>query len=180
MIRALTAITCRRALFEIIHEKSMEEGRSAWTRLSNLLDYLVTVLPNQAFIHSTQDLATTNVLIPLLLYLDLHQGTFPNERAMRHAWHWLYAAQMWHRYTSQTDQRLEHDLSIVVRDDSPWEALCNQIIDQRGRIEVKPADLEGRWITHPMFKIAVAVAKARGAVDWFNGAPLGSVFGKRY
>jgi len=180
MIRALTAITCRRALFETIHERSREDVESGWRRLSKRLDYLVTTLPSQAFIHSTDDLATQNVLVPLLLYLDLHEGAFANDRAMRHAWHWLYAAQMWQRYTSQTDQRLEHDLSIVVREDWPWQTLCNQIIDQRGRIEVKPADLEGRWISHPMFKMAVVTAKAHGAIDWFNGAPLGTVFGKSY
>jgi hypothetical protein len=67
-----------------------------------------------------------------------------------------------------------------VKEPSPWKDLCDQIIDQRGRIEIKAADLEGRWVAHPMYRMSVVVAKAHGAVDWFNGAPLGTVFGKKY
>ncbi len=180
MTRALTAVVMHRALYETIHGADPNALKAGWGRLSKRLDYLVTILPSQAFIHSTDDLATPNVLIPLLVYLDVHDGRFPSDKAMRQALHWLYAAQMWQRYTAQTDQRLEHDVSIVVKEDVPWPALCDQIIDQRGRLEVKGGDMDGRWITHPMFRMAVIVAKAHGAVDWFNGAPLGAVVGKSY
>lgn len=180
MTRAMTVIVTRRALFELIHGRPKNELVEGWERLSKLLDYLVTILPGKAHIHSTEDLATTNVLIPLILYLDINKGTFKDEKTMRHAFYWLYAAQMWARYTAQTDQRLEHDVSIVVKEPFPWRDLCNQIIDQRGRIDVKAADLEGRWLSHPLYRMSVVVAKAHGAVDWFNGAPLGTVFGKRY
>jgi len=180
MTRALTVVVTRRALFEIIHGRAKHELVDGWERLSGLLDYLVTVLPSKAHIHSTEDLATTNVLIPLILYLDINKGSFKDDMAMRNAFNWLYAAQMWARYTAQTDQRLEHDVSIVVKEPFPWKILCDQIVDQRGRLEVKAADLEGRWVSHPMFGMTVVVAKAHGAVDWFNGAPLGAVFGKKY
>jgi hypothetical protein len=180
MTRALTAIVTRRALYKLIHGRSKDEVIKGWERLNKLLDYLISILPFKAFIHSTSDLSTPNVLVPILLYLDLQKGSFPNEKAMSNAIYWLYSAQMWARYTSQTDQRLEHDLSIVTRVDSPWSTLCDQIIDQRGRIEVKAADLEGRWITHPLCQMAVVVAKAQGALDWFNGVPLGTSHGKKY
>ncbi|KPK47995.1 MAG: hypothetical protein AMK72_07655 [Planctomycetes bacterium SM23_25] len=180
MVRALTAVATRRALYETIHDKPRDEVVAGWQRLSKRLDYLVSVLPTQAFIHSTEDLSTPNVLVPLLLYLDLQEGRFPSEKAAKHAIHWLYGAQMWARYTAQTDQRLEHDLSVVVRERSPWSQLVNQIIDQRGRVEVKAADLEGRGMSHPLYRTVAIVAKAHGAVDWFNGAPLGTVTGKTY
>ena len=180
MTRALTAIVTNRALFETVHGRSKSELMDGWGRLTKILDYLVTILPAKGHIHSTEDLATTNVLVPLVLYLDINGGTFRDEKNMQHALHWLYAAQIWARYTAQTDQRLEHDLSIVVKEQSPWKSLCDQIIDQRGRIEVKAADLEGRGVAHPLFGMSLIVAKAHGAVDWFNGAPLGTVFGKKY
>jgi hypothetical protein len=99
---------------------------------------------------------------------------------MNQAIHWLYAAHTWSRYTAQTDQRLEHDVSLVVRESQPWNSLCEQIIDQRGRIEVKANDLEGRGIQHPLFRTTYILAKAHGAVDWFNGVPLGTTHGKSY
>lgn len=65
------------------------------------------------YIHSTDDLNTTNALIPLVAYLSLNDGKFPNGRALKPAQNWLYAALMWARYTAQTDQRLEADVQLV-------------------------------------------------------------------
>jgi len=94
--------------------------------------------------------------------------------------HWLYAASLWARYSSQTDQRIDHDISVVQRSDSPWADLVDAIVEQRGRIEVKPSDLEGRIIQHPLYRTTFVMAKAQGAIDWFNGARLDSPQGKSY
>lgn len=94
--------------------------------------------------------------------------------------HWIYAAHTWSRYTSQTDQRLDHDVSIVLRSDDPCRDLINAIIDQRGRIEVKPNDLEGRWIQDPLYRMAYILSKANKAIDWFNGCKLENTFGQAY
>ena len=45
---------------------------------------------------------------------------------------------------------------------------------------MKAADLEGRGIQHPLYNMAFILAKAGGAVDWSNGAPLAVVPGKSY
>jgi hypothetical protein len=92
----------------------------------------------------------------------------------------MYAAATWGRYTGQTDTRLDHDISIVHRADNPWPDLVNAIIDQRGRIEVKPSDLEGRGNQHPLFRMTYILAKANGAIDWFNGSPLDVTHGASY
>jgi hypothetical protein len=180
LTRALNGVVTRRALFEAIHKVEKEKLEEGWGNLSKILDYLTAILPAKANIHSTSDLNTTNALIPLVVYLSLHENKFPNENSLLHAIHWLYAAHIWSRYTSQTDQRLEFDVSLVAKEENPWDALCGQIIDQRGRIEVKSSDLEGRWIQHPLYRMAYILAKSKGAVDWFNGVPLGVVTGKYY
>ena len=180
MTRALTGATVQRALFETIHDRTREELEEGWKNLTKILDYLVTVLPQGAFIHSTEDLNTTNVLIPLVVYLSLRDCRFPTEKTFKNAVHWLYAAHTWARYTAQTDQRLENDVSLVVRLESPWDSLRDQIVDQRGRIDVKASDLHGRGIQHPLYRMTFTLVKAHGAVDWFNGAPLGTTHGKSY
>lgn len=173
MTRALTGVVTKRALFEQIHAVKKPELLASWSVLDKTLNYLTNILPQHACVHSTQDLNTTNVLIPLIVYLAIHEGRFPNDRSMKNAIHWLHAAHMWARYTAQTDQRLEHDVSLVVREESPWDALREQIIDQRGRIEVKASDLEGRGTQHPFYRAMFILAKTQGAVDWVNGAALG-------
>jgi hypothetical protein len=180
MTRALVTVVCRRALYETIHPKERPELEAGWKRVSKILDYLLSVLPSKMFIHSTDDLNTTNALVPLVAYLSLNDGKFPNEKALKHAQNWLYAALMWARYTAQTDQRLEADVQLVVREAEPWEALRANIVEQRGRIEVKASDMEGRTALHPLYRMVYVLAKAHGAVDWFNGAPLGTTHGDAY
>src|SRR5206468_3499723 len=40
--------------------------------------------------------------------------------------------------------------------------------------------LDGRAILHPLYRMTYIVAKASGAVDWFNGLPLDSPHGGSY
>lgn len=180
LARSLTGVVEGRALFETIHQAPAPKLKAGWDRLTKILDYLVTLLPGHAHIHATDDLNTTNVLVPAVVYLARHGVKFENDIEMRRFTHWMYAASTWARYTSQTDQRLDHDISIIQRGESPWKELVDAIIDQRGRIEVKPSDLEGRTTQHPLYRMTFVMAKARGAIDWFNGTPLDITHGPSY
>ena len=180
MTRALTATVTGRALFETIHDRPRQELEAGWTKLSRTLAYLVNLLPHQAFIHSTDDLNTTNALVPIVAYLSRNNSIFPDQKSIHHAVNWLYSALLWARYAGQTDQRLEADLSIIAKEVEPWELMRRQIVDQRGRIEVKASDFEGRTAQHPLFRLAFVLSKANGAVDWFNGIPLGATHGAAY
>jgi hypothetical protein len=172
MTRALTTVVSKRALYEAIHGEPKEKLKDGWKKLSKIMDYLVLILPNRAFIHSTYDLNTTNVLIPIIAYLNENNEKFPDDKNLKRAIHFIYIALAWARYSGQTDQKLEHDVSIMYRENNPWEKLVDALIDQRGRIEVKPNDLEGRTAGHPLYLITYIISKTQGATDWFNGMPL--------
>jgi hypothetical protein len=180
MTRALVATVTGRALYELIHPRPIDDLQAGWKTLSKALDYLMNMLPKVAHIHGTEDLNTTNALIPLLAYLARSNGMFPTQKSTQHAINWLYAALMWARYTAQTDQRLEADLSIVAKEVEPWAALRANIVEQRGRIDVKSADFEGRTAQHPLYRMVYIMAKGHDGVDWFNGVPLGKTVGSSY
>lgn len=172
MVRCLTGVVNGRALFETVHDTPPADLQRGWELLKRILDYLVNVLAGHAHVHSTQDLNTNNVLVPVVVYLARHNVTFSSDAAMHQCIHWMYAASAWARYTSQTDQRLDHDIAIIQRSESPWSELVDAIIDQRGRITVKASDFEGRTTLHPLYRMVYVLAKSRGASDWFNGIPL--------
>jgi hypothetical protein len=180
MTRCLTVVVKQRALFDTVHKTPADDLKQGWAQLSKHLDYLVTLLPGHANIHSTEDLNTTTVLVPGIAYLAQHSGQFSEDREMRLFIHFLYAANLWARYTSQTDQRLDHDVSLINQAPDPWAPLVDAIIEQRGRIEVKASDLDGRIIQHPLYRMTYVAAKAAGALDWFNGSPLHSTHGAAY
>lgn len=174
MTRALTTVVAKRALYETIHSQPKESLMLGWKSLSKILDYLVMILPARAFINSTSDMSTTNVLIPIIAFLTENDGKFPDDANLKRAIHFMYSALAWSRYSGQVDQKLESDVSTVFKENNPWEKLSDALIDQRGRLEVTPNDLEGRNASHPLYYLSYILAKSSGAVDWFNGAPLTS------
>ncbi|MCD6217131.1 DUF262 domain-containing protein [bacterium] len=180
MVRALTGVIIGRGLFETIHKTPKDDLKAGWKKLNNLLDFLINILVKHAYIHSTEDLNTNNVLVPPIVYLGNNGGTFNNQKDINLFVHWLYAASTWARYTGQTDQRLDQDISIIVRIKNPWKELEDNIIDQRGRIDLKESDIDGRGIQQPVYRMTHIIIKRKGAVDWFNGSPLDTPIGSSY
>lgn len=180
IVRCITGMTRKRALFETVHKATEAELKSVWKRLERVLDYLVNILRNHAFIHSTEDLNTTNVLVPIVNYLAKYEGKFRNHIERNLLFHWMYSALNWSHYSGQVDQKLDKDISIIYQEDNPYEALINEIVQERGRIEVKPFDLEGRGVQNPLYKMMYFVSKSNGALDWFNGSPLSQPIGEAY
>ncbi len=180
MTRALVCTVTDHALFEHIHTVERPRLEDGWSKLSRILDYTANILPGRAYIHSTRDMSSTNSLIPIVRFLSLHDCKFQSELSLRRALHWLYLALVHQRYTSQTNSRLEHDVTVVNREDSPWDSLLNQIVDQRGRLEVLPDDFEGRGTSHPLYRMSFVLAKSTGSVDWFNGISLATPIGDSY
>ena len=175
IVRCMTAVVTGRAEYETIHGRSKDDLVAGWEKLKAVLDYLVNILPNHAFIHSVNDLSTANVLVPLVAYLAKNNNMFASTQEQNRFLHWMYEALLWARYSGQTDQRLDKDIGIVLKSATPTSDLEKEILDQRGRIEVRAGDLEGRDIRNAIYRMAFIVAKSRKAVDWSSGTPLGSV-----
>lgn len=175
LVRTLAGVVSGRAGFVELRRLPAEKLRAGWQQLEQALTALIPSILGQAAISSDAQLSAAEVLIPLAVYLVRNGGAFPNEQARRRAFYWLYAANMWGRYVGELEQRLAHDLSIARHNPDPWGELVAAIIEQRARLDVRPADLEGRGPEHPLYRMAQIVMAARGAVDWFNGVPLAAV-----
>lgn len=180
MVRCLTGIVEGSAIFEKIHKTEKDDLIKGWELLDSTLDYLVNILPNHAYIHSTEDLNTSNILVPVVVYLSRKNNQFNDQSDLNRCLYWIYNAHIWQRYSGQTDQRLDHDISLILRNPNPWAALVNEIIDMRGRIEVKPSDFEGRGTMHPLYRMTNIICKAYGATDWLNGSPIYETYGEKY
>ena len=152
-----------------------------WKKLDQILNYIVNILPKHAYIYSTEDINTTNILVPFIVFLSKNsKSEFRTKTSMNKAIRWLYLAHLWTRYSAQTDQKLDQDINIVLRNEDPWDELVNVIIDQRGRITLEASTLEGRGTGHPIFRMLYLLIKSKGAIDWSNGAPLYETYGSSY
>lgn len=175
LVRGLAGVVSGRADFAELHYLPARMIQQGWERLATALKTLIPSILTPAFIRSDTYLSSPELLTPLAVYLARNGGAFPSDQARRRAIYWLYAANMWGRYTSEVEQRLAYDLSIVRRSADPWGELVGAIVEQRGRIDVYPSDLEGRGLENSLFRMVLITLAARGATDWATGMALSTV-----
>lgn len=184
LTRCLVVLTIKSALFkkmtdEVYQSKTGEDYKESWNKLVKILDYLIPILKQSAYISSTKDMSTNNVLVPLVAYLSKNGGSF--EPALKNQFlYWMFLALIWGRYSGQTDQRLDKDVYLAINSSQPVVDLINEIEDQRGRIEIKPSDLEGRGSGHPLHRMLYILTRYNKATDWANGGSLQDTMGDYY
>ncbi|MFA5643075.1 MAG: DUF262 domain-containing protein [Candidatus Paceibacterota bacterium] len=161
---------------EIYKETTEETYKIIWEKLVKILNYLIPILKQTAYISGSKDMSTNSVLVPLIAYLSKNGGSFGNGLKNQFLY-WMFLALIWGRYSGQTDQRLDKDVYLAINSPQPVSDLIKEIEDQRGRIEVKPADLEGRGAGHPLHRMLYIIAKYNKAIDWANGGTLQDTIG---
>jgi len=163
-----------------VYQKITENNyKEVWKKLVKILDYLIPILKQSAYLDGSDDMSTNNVLVPVIAYLANNEGRFLKDNKNKFIY-WMFLASMWKRYSGQTDQKLDKDVYLAINSSNPVVELVKEIEDERGRIEVKPSDLEGRTAGHPLYKILYVVTKFNDAIDWANGVPLRETLGDYY
>jgi hypothetical protein len=169
------------ALYKSVNHElySKEDYEEAWNRVNKSIDFLIPILKQDAYFAGTSDMMTTNVLVPIIAHLINNNIRFLSNNKNGFLY-WMFNALNWSRYSGQTDQRLDKDVQIAINSKTPIKDLINQIIDQRGRIEVTPDDLQGKDAGHPLYRMLYTITKHIKAIDWANGGPITGTIGEYY
>lgn len=178
-VRCLTGVVSESARLETIQGATGVELRTRWKELRTVLDYTINILRGSFHIHSMRDIRTNLLLIPLIVYLSRNQGQFEQDRMKKRFMGWLYVALAWRRYTGSTVAKLDKDISLVVGEET-IQSLINQILEERGRVQLSEEDLEEKSVRHPLYRVMLILSKMNGAIDWFNGSPLSPNAGRSY
>lgn len=162
--------------YELFTSKDYQD---AWSKVAKALDYLIPILQQDALISSTNDLSTNNSLVPIVGYLVENNNRFTGSIKYQFIY-WMFLSNIWARYSGQTDARLDKDIYIVNNSENIIADLVQEIEDNRGRLEVKETDMEGRTAGHPMYKMLYVITKAQKAIDWSNGGSIYGTIGDYY
>jgi hypothetical protein len=181
LVRCVAGVSVGNILLEGTFYKSpIETIKEAWQNTKKVLEYLLNVLRNDAYIDFSRNLTTPYVILPLVVYLAKKGGVFQSQTEKKRFLRWMYAAQMWGRYSGSMESNLQADLNVLDSDDSA-DALIQNILAVSGRITVEPKDLVQKGVSSTFYKMAYIVARGRGAADWFTGLTLyGKNIGKPY
>jgi hypothetical protein len=152
----------------------------AWKLLDEqVLDYACNLLQSQAFVDHSEEINSVYALVPIIAYIYRKPGHKLNEAEICKIVKWFYYSQIRTRYIGQLPQKLDKDLSIVVHNENPFDALLGIIAEERP-LEIKPAEFIGREIRHPLFSMMRWYFKSRGAVYLGTGLSLRRNMGKKY
>jgi len=172
LTRCISAVAVGNAYFEGGFDQAGPElVQKSWNDSERVLEYLVNILRNDAYIDSSDTLSSPYVLLPMVVYLSRQAGIFKDDAEKRGFLHWMYLALMWGRYAGSTDTQLQADVNALHSEDVVKALLAN-ILQDRGRLKVEPQDLEGQGTRSRFYPITYIVARSKGAVDWFSGVRL--------
>ena len=172
LTRCISAVAVGQARFtDDFGERELKEVQKAWNDTERVLEYLVNILRNDAYIDSSESLSSPYVLLPIIVYLCRQGGIFKDDSEKRGFLYWMYMALMWGRYARSTFTQLQADINVLQSEDDLHALLAN-ILRDRGRLQVEPQDLEGQGTRSRFYSITYIVARSRGAVDWFTGMKL--------
>lgn len=176
--RCIVVSLTNSALYKSVdHELSTKEDyMRAWEKVNKSVDFLIPILKQDVFLGGTGDMMTTNALVPIIGHLIANNCRFSRNNKSGFLY-WMLLALNWSRYSGQTDQRLDKDVQIAINSNTPIQDLVDQIIDQRGRIEVKADDLQGKDAGHPLYRMLYIITKFNRAIDWANGGPISDTIG---
>ena len=81
---------------------------------------------------------------------------------------WFYASAIWGRYSrGAVETILDDDLSTIENNSDHIEKMIGSLTKVRGgRLDVAPADLEGKSVNSPFFMMSYVLARQNHARDW--------------
>ena len=178
----ISAVSVQSVLFErSFYSAPIDLIKKSWNEIETILEYIINVLRNDAYIDSSDNLKTPFALVPIIYYLAKNDGTFKSENDKKVALFWMFNALMWGRYSGRTYQTLQQDI-VNIKNSNKIEPLIEVLRRMRGgKLEVELDDLVSEGTTSRFFPMAYIVARSKGGVDWFNGMKLyGKNLGTKY
>jgi hypothetical protein len=170
-LRMMVALLTSQSRFKTVAGISREDLEGGWGRAERAMLHAINFLRSNAGIDSPALLASPFALIAIGYWAD-RRSYKPSgeEETLVRRWVLLANAKgRWSRGSSETI--LDQDLAVL-RDGGGAEQLLERLLLQVGRLEVLPADLEGRNSRSALFKTMFLAFAHAGAQDWWSKLAL--------
>lgn len=159
---------------------NLEPLKEAWDILEkDILDYVLNIMKSQAYIDHSKEINSVFALIPIIVYA-FHKGKNKlTQIEIRKAIKWFYYSQIRQRYISQLPQKLDKDLSIIVKEENPFDKLL-KIIEMERSLVISKDEFIGVGISHPLWGLMKWYLKSQNAICLSTGLNIRKNMGKKY
>lgn len=161
-------------------QENLKRIKETWQRLSDhTLDYVMNIMQKNAYIDHTKEINSVYALVPIIVYA-YNKGKEPlSGMEIKKIVKWFYYSQIRNRYISQLPQKLDKDIGVVVRSDSPFDELLS-IIKAERPLEISKDEFIGVDIRHPLFGLMRWYFKSKNAICPATGVSIRQNMGKKY
>ena len=161
-------------------ENNNDNLRAAWKKLNeNVLDYVVNILRTHAYVDHTKEINSRYAIVPIVVYVFNKERSVLSEEEIKKVVKWFYYSQIRQRYISQLPQKLDKDISVVVKSAKPFDELLNIIASERS-LEISPDEFIGVDVRNALFSLMRWYFKSREAVCFTTGMGIRQNMGKKY
>lgn len=171
-IKALIAFATGQSRFRTVNSLSEEALQAAWTETCQGMEFAINFVRKNAGIESPAILASPFLLITVAVYGKAQKYELTPDLAARLRF-WILIANAKGRYSrGSSETLLDQDLVSILRGNGV-EELIDRLRLQVGRLDISPAELEGRNQRSAFFKTMYLAFKSAGATDWRSNLAIG-------
>jgi hypothetical protein len=164
-IKTLIAFATGQSRFKTVGSLTIEALQVAWKESCRGMEFAINFLKENAWIDSPALLSSPFILITVAIYGRQSKYELTPEDAGRLRY-WILLANAKGRYSrGSSETLLDQDLASVLRGEGP-DQLVDRLRLQVGRLDISPAELEGRNQRSALFKTMFLAFKQAGATDW--------------
>ena len=159
---------------------NLDPIKAAWQRLDNqVLDYVMNILKTHAYVDHTKEINSVYALVPIIVYCFNKGKQSLSQNEIKKIVKWFYYSQIRQRYISQMPQKLDKDIGIIVKSQTPFDDLLNIIRIERS-LEVSTDEFVGADTRNALWSLMRWYFKSRKAVCFTTGVGISKNMGKPY
>ena len=167
LVKMLVSISSGQNKFKIINTISTDNLKSSWEETKKAVNFTINFLQGNGRIESMKVVPTYFLLIPIA-YIAKKENYELSSKQSNLLMKWFYASAIWGRYSrGAVETILDDDLSTIENNSDHIEKMIGSLTKVRGgRLDVAPADLEGKSVNSPFFMMSYVLARQNHARDW--------------
>ncbi len=164
-LKALIAIATGQSRFLRVRDLPRTALEEAWAKAKKGMDFALNFLRSNAKIDSPVLLSSPFLIVTIAFLANERKFMISAEEA-EDLRRWALLANAKGRYSrGSSETLLDQDLASI-RDGQGIPALVERLRQQVGRLDITPAELEGRNARSAVFKTMFLAFRAKGAKDW--------------
>ena len=164
-IKNLVAFATGQSGFHIVAGLDRKKLENAWKGSRQGMEFSINFLKNNLRITSPALLSSPFILIALAYYGHKHNYSLSSQEA-QDLHRWMLLANAKGRYSRGSSETLLNQDLAILRDGGGTKELTERLLQQVGRLDIPPEELEGRNQRSALFKMMFLAFSAAGAKDW--------------